>query len=92
MSTEDQSTETPMDFNTFIMSLSTSALLHMGALPDAEGIEKNLPMAKHTIDCLAMLEDKTKGNLSGEEERLLNEVLYDLRMRFVSASKDDADA
>ena len=62
--------------------------MHLGLVPgnDDKG-EVNLPMARQTIDCLAMLEEKTKGNLTGEEERLLSEILYDLRMRFVAAEK-----
>ena len=80
--------EPGIDFNTFVLSLSTSALVHLGvAGPDGTpGGEVNLPLAKHTIDCLEMLEQKTQGNLSGEEERLLHQVLADLRLRFVKAS------
>ena len=77
-----------IDFNTFILSLSTSALMHLGKLPDAEDDETvNLAHAKQTIDCIALLEEKTRGNLTGEEERLISEVLYDLRLRFVAAKK-----
>ncbi|MEZ4288924.1 MAG: DUF1844 domain-containing protein [Polyangiales bacterium] len=79
-----------IDFNTFVLSLSASALLHMGEVPpgmSAEHIQKDLVLAKQTIDCLAMLEEKTKGNLTGEEERLLSGILMDLRMRFVAATK-----
>ncbi len=76
----------PIDFNTFVLSLSTSALMHLGAIPDSD-TKANLPLARQTIDCLALLEEKTKGNLTGEEERLLSEILYDLRIRFLSASK-----
>ena len=76
-----------IDFNTFILSLSTSALMHLGELPEMKEAEKNLALAKQSIDCLALLEEKTKGNLTGEEERLLSEILYDLRMRFVAATK-----
>jgi hypothetical protein len=86
----EDGTTPPIDFTTFVLSLSTSALLHLGALPLPEGEEApppNLELAKHTIDCIAMLEDKTRGNLTGEEERLLGQVLYDLRMRYVAATK-----
>lgn len=78
-----------IDFNTFVLSLSTSALIHLGAIPDSEA-QVNLPLARQTIDCIALLEEKTKGNLTGEEERLISEILYDLRVRFVSASKSDS--
>tara|TARA_B100001750_G_scaffold227187_1_gene220593 strand:+ start:2318 stop:2668 length:351 start_codon:yes stop_codon:yes gene_type:complete len=89
----DEAACPPIDFNTFVLSLSTSAIVHLGAAPKElfDGQEpppKNLPMAKQTIDCIAMLEDKTQGNLSGEEERLLSQILYDLRMRYVRATKD----
>lgn len=82
----------PLDFNTFVMSLATSALAHMGQLPE-EALAGNpmppvnLPLAKQTIDLIGMLEGKTKGNLSGEEERLISQVLSDLRLRFVSAQQ-----
>lgn len=83
--------ETPapdIDFNTLVLSLSTSALMHLGKLPDAEHATVNLAHAKQSIDCIALLEEKTRGNLTGEEERLLSEVLYDLRLRFVAATKE----
>lgn len=79
--------QVPIDFTTFILSLSSSAAFHLGLAPhpEHETCCENLPMAKQTIDILAMLEEKTKGNLSGAEERLLSEVLYNLRMAYVSA-------
>ena len=78
-----------IDFATFVMSLSHSAFLHLGEAPDPETnkIETNLPLARQTIDLLAVLEEKTKGNLTGDEERLLGQVLFDLRMRFVEVQK-----
>ena len=79
-----------IDFNTFILSLSTSALMHLGELPEMKEAGKNLALAKQSIDCLVLLEEKTKGNLTGEEERLLSEILYDLRMRFVAATKNQS--
>ena len=74
-----------VNFATFIFSLSSSAILHFGEIPDpATGTKKtNLPMAKHTIDILGMLEENTKGNLSTDEGELLKNILYDLRMRYV---------
>ena len=74
-----------VNFATFIFSLSSSAMLHFGEIPDpATGTKKtNLPMAKHTIDILGMLEEKTKGNLTSDEGELLKNILYDLRMRYV---------
>ena len=79
-----------IDFLTFIVSMSHSALLHLGDAPDpSTGVrEKNLPMARQTIDLLSMLQDKTRGNLSGDEERVLSLAIYDLRMRFVEVTKE----
>lgn len=79
--------EPEIDFGTFVLSLGTSALLHLGLVQDEAGQrpEPNLALAKQTIDCLAMLEDKTKGNLTGEEERILAQLLSDLRVQLVTA-------
>jgi hypothetical protein len=78
-----------IDFSTFVLSLSHSALMHLGEAPNPENgkVEKNLPLARQTIDLIAMLEDKTKGNLTGDEERLIGQILFDLRMRYVELSK-----
>jgi hypothetical protein len=79
----------PIDFATFILSLSASALLHLGeSMPGgAAPAQPNMPLARQTIDLLALLEEKTRGNLTGEEERLLGQVLFDLRMRYVERVK-----
>jgi len=79
----------PMDFTTFCLSLASSAMIHLGHAPSPESgkTEKSLPLAKQTIDILALLDEKTKGNLSGEEAKLLSTVLYDLRLRFVQENK-----
>ena len=78
-----------VDFPTFVLSLSHSALMHLGEAPNPEtgAVEKNLPLARQTIDLIGMLEEKTKGNLSGDEERLIGQILFDLRMRYVELSK-----
>lgn len=75
----------PPDFSGFILSLGTSALVHMGetVLPDQKGSGTNLPQAQEIIDLLSMLEEKTKGNLSKDEGNLLSNLLYTLRMKFV---------
>jgi hypothetical protein len=87
----DDSDETlPLvDFSTFVLSLSHSALMHLGEAPNPETgrVERNLPLARQTIDLIGMLDEKTKGNLSGEEERLIGQILFDLRLRFVELSK-----
>jgi hypothetical protein len=77
-----------INFATFVVSLNASALLHLGAIEDpATGkSEKNLPMAKQTIDILCMLEQKTAGNLTKDEENLLKNILYDLRIIYVKES------
>lgn len=90
---EEEGTALSIDFNTFVLSLSTSALIHLGKLPGAEDDSTvNLAHAKQSIDCIALLEEKTRGNLTGEEERLITEVLYDLRLQFVAASKAADDS
>lgn len=78
-----------VDFHTFVLSLGSSALLHLGELehPDMGAPQKDLAMAKHTIDILVMLEEKTRGNLSPAEEKLIGSLLYDLRLRYVEAQK-----
>lgn len=74
-----------VDFVTFVVSLSTNALVSLGMLPgpDTGQTKRDLPLARQTIDILALLQQKTKGNLTGEEERILDTVLYDLRMTYV---------
>lgn len=80
----------PIDFNTFVISMSASAAMHLGMAPNPVSgkTEVSLPLARQTIDLLAMIEDRTRGNLTGEEERLLSQVLYDLRMQFVNRAKE----
>jgi hypothetical protein len=77
-----------INFATFVVSLNASALLNLGAIEDpATGqTNKNLPMAKQTIDILSMLEEKTAGNLTSEETNLLKNILYDLRIIYVKES------
>ena len=84
--TADEEIRLPeVNFSTFVFSLSSTAILHFGEIPDPStgSKRKSLPMAKHTIDLLGMLEEKTKGNLTDDEETLLKNILYDLRMRYV---------
>ena len=74
-----------IDFSTFVLSINSSALVQLGLLEDpASGQStKNLPLAKQTIDLLAMLEEKTKGNLTTDEDNILKNILYELRMLYV---------
>ncbi|MFP8877036.1 MAG: DUF1844 domain-containing protein [Myxococcota bacterium] len=87
-----QASDSPpaIDFSTFILSLAASALQHMGeaGIPSgATGFETNLLLARQTIDTLALLEEKTRGNLDEEETELLGSMLYELRMRLVGAER-----
>jgi len=74
-----------VDFIGFILSLSTTAMYHFGDIPDpyTQKSEKNLAAAKQTIDILNLLREKTQGNLDDQEKQLLEEALYELKMRFV---------
>lgn len=74
-----------VNFSTFVISLATAAFQQMGLI-EGQGEEepsRDLQLAKHTIDTLAMMEEKTRGNLSQEEERLLGGLLAELRLRYV---------
>jgi hypothetical protein len=82
-----------VDFATFVLSLGSGALIHLGEVEDHETGKKrepNLPLAKQTIDMLAMLEHKTQGNLDEAEAKLLSSLLYDLRIKYVDAQKRQA--
>ena len=80
-----------IDFSTFVISLGTSAFYHMGIASDlAQGEappQKNLVLARQTIDTLEMLAEKTRGNLGEQEAKLMESLLYELRMRFVEVGK-----
>jgi len=75
----------PVTFSTFVLGLSTQALLHLGEIPNSltHALEPDLGAAKHVIDILGILQEKTRSNLEPGEESLLDSVLYDLRMRYV---------
>lgn len=74
-------------FTSFVLSLNTTALYHLGELSHPETGERNidLELVKHTIDTLVLIGDKTKGNLDRDENELLTTILYDLKMRYVKA-------
>lgn len=78
-----------INFSTFIISLSTQALMHLGEIADplSGKVSKDIPVAKQMIDIIGMLKDKTKGNLNAGEERLTEDILFDLRMKYVEAVK-----
>ncbi len=79
----------PIDFYTFVLSLASSAFVYLGDSPHpetGEPVKPNLQVAQQTIDILAMLREKTKGNLTPEEEKFMENLLTDLRIRFVQRS------
>ncbi len=78
-----------INFATFIFSLGSAALVELGAAPNPTTgkHQKNLLAAKQNIDLLSLIKDKTKGNLSKDEQKLLDNFLFDLRMRYVDATK-----
>ena len=89
---EGQCVMPEVTFSTFVMSLNTSVLYHLGELPDPESGETfvNLDLARHAIDTLVVLEQKTKGNLTPEEAKMISDVLHQLRMLFVATRKAPA--
>lgn len=74
-----------IDFSTFVLSLNTAALVHLGEIPDpiTKRKEPNLLLARQAIETLEMLRTKTQGNLTPEEERLLGTVIYELKLKYV---------
>jgi hypothetical protein len=78
-----------INFSTFVISLSTQALMHLGEIPSplTGKVERDFAVAKQMIDILGMLKDKSRGNLDEQEARLMEDVLYDLRMRYVEVIK-----
>ena len=74
-----------IDFSTFVLSINSSALVQLGLIEDPSTGQKtkNIPLAKQTIDILGMLEEKTSGNLTQDEDNILKNILYELRMLYV---------
>jgi hypothetical protein len=81
--------ESPIAFSTFIIGLASTALIHLGDTvnPETGRTERNLELARQSMDLLSMLREKTRGNLTEDEEKLFSTLLTDLRLRFVEASK-----
>lgn len=79
----------PVDFKTFIASLATTALINLGHIPNPSTGEtiKNLEVARYHIDTIDMLSEKTRGNLTEDEEEFLREILRDLKLRYIEESK-----
>ena len=98
MSDVEQTTSGPEDPNAvtfvgFVLSLAHTAAFHFGDVPDpvtGQSSTANLAAAQQIIDILALLEQKTRGNLTAEERQLLEQLLYELRMRYVEVSKAGA--
>ena len=88
-SNEKEAEPFQVDFPTFIMSLSSSAYYHLGDMPDPATGKKelNLPAVQQTIDMLNMLKGKTKGNLKEDESKLLEQLIYELQVKYVAKSK-----
>ena len=88
----DAAQQVPVTFSTFVLSLSTQALVHLGEIADpASGqVSTDLVAAKQIIDILGVLETKTKGNLDQAEQGLVESMLYDLRMRYVELMRQGA--
>jgi hypothetical protein len=90
--TRERAAELPgIDFSSFILSLSTSVLVHLGEVPDplTQKPDRHLPLAKQTIDLLGMLKEKTQGNLTQDEEKLMDHLLADLRWRYIREAKGE---
>jgi hypothetical protein len=89
-STADGQDESGISFAAFVLSLAHTAAVHFGDIPDpvsGQAVEPNLPAAHQMIDILSLLEAKTRGNLTAEERQLLDQLLFELRMRYVEAEK-----
>ena len=76
-----------MTFSTHILSLNAMALMHLGELPGVPASERDHDAARHIIDTLLILQEKTRGNLSDEEEKLIGSLVYDLRMKFLRGNQ-----
>jgi hypothetical protein len=87
---DDESEASGISFAAFVLSLAHTTAVHLGDVPDPVSGQKtdaNLPAAHQMIDILALLEEKTRGNLTAEERQLLEQILYELRLRFVEVRK-----
>ena len=88
MEPEPQASLDPIDFSTHVLSLASSAMVALGRMPtpDGESLELDVETAKHLIDVIGMLEVKTRGNLDESETKLVQSLLYDLRVAYVDAT------
>lgn len=89
---ESQETTSGINFAGFVLSLATTAAVHFGDIPDpstGERVEPNVQAAGQMIEILGMLQEKTKGNLLEPEAQLIDDLLYELRMRYVQAQEGE---
>lgn len=86
---QDAAPEKPIEFTTFLLGLASTAWIHLGDAPHPESgkTEPNLALARQSIELLAMLREKTRGNLTQDEERFFENLLGELKLRFVEASR-----
>ncbi len=89
MPPKERTTLPPVDFGSFILSLSTTAFIHLGEVADPTGKEKkvNLEAAKQMVDIIQMLKEKTEGNLTQEESALIDNLLYELKLKYMAKAK-----
>jgi len=87
--TEGKCVMPEVTFSAFVMSLNTSVLYYLGEVADPVSGKKsvNLDAARHGIDTLVLVQNKTRGNLAGDEEEILKNILYDIKLRFVKIAK-----
>ena len=83
----------PMDFSTFILSLGSSAMVNLGKIsaPGSDEVTIDLAAAKQIVDILGVLEEKTRGNLTDDEKRLMDQGLYECRLQYVHLAQNVAD-
>jgi hypothetical protein len=88
MADQQAGTLSPVDFSTFVLSTASTVQVALGVVPGPDGTQPaDLETARYFIDVLAMIEQKTKGNLDEAEQKLLGSLIYDLRVAFVDAQK-----
>jgi len=82
--------DAPIAFNTFVLGLASTAFIHLGVAPNPETgrSERNLGLARQSLELLSLLKEKTRGNLTPEEEQFFTQLLTDLRLRYVEVSRD----
>lgn len=90
MTVQSQTALPKLDFTTFILSISSAAFMGLGVAPfssDGQGTKVDLEMARHNIDLLELIYEKTRGNRTADEDKLIEQLLFETRLRFVEAQK-----